>query len=334
MTMRPLAALLALVVLALPARAQSPNTDVFLAPITYAGDTMVVGRPVNITHRAGYDNQPSFTPDSRAVLYTAQNAGQTDIWRYTIASRASRQLTRTRESEYSAQVMPGGKRFSVVRVERDSTQRLWSFAMNGSDPRLVLKSLKPVGYYAWIGPTTIAAYVLGKPSTLHLVERDGTTDYLLARDIGRPVELVPPESGALLSFSQKNDQGKPAIFVFNGRTDTTRFAHQVLRVPRAGATGSTLAHRETVVDSVVITQQKPYELVPLAGENEFHAWTPDGTLVTANGTALLRWSGELGAASTWIPVADLKDSGVKNITRLAFSPDGEWLAFVAEPATP
>ena len=32
----------------------------------------------------------------------------------------------------------GGTRFSVIRVERDSTQRLWSFALDGSDPQLML----------------------------------------------------------------------------------------------------------------------------------------------------------------------------------------------------
>ena len=37
-------------------------------------DSIVVGPAMNITHRAGYDNQPSFTPDSRSILYTAVGA--------------------------------------------------------------------------------------------------------------------------------------------------------------------------------------------------------------------------------------------------------------------
>lgn len=334
MNTRRLATLLVALAIALPVGAQSPSTDVFLAPITRIGDSIVVGRPTNITHRAGYDNQPSFTPDSRSVLYTAQAAGQTDIWRYDIGTRATRQLTRTPESEYSAHVMPGGNRFSVVRVERDSTQRLWSFAMDGTDPRLVLTALKPVGYYAWIGPTTLAAYVLGTPSTLHLVESDGSRDVVLTRDVGRAVELVPRESKALFSFTQRGYQGRLGVFVFTGRTDTTRFAHQVVRMSPAGSGLPAHAQRVTMVDSVVIAQQKPYELVGVAGDNEYHTWTPDGTLLSATGTVLVRWSGVLGEGSTWIPVADLKRAGVKNISRLAFSPDGRWLAFVAEPAAP
>jgi Tol biopolymer transport system component len=90
--------------------------------------------------------------------------------------------------------------------------------------------------------------------------------------------------------------------------------------------------RRTVTDSVVVSMKQPYQLIGLASENEFHTWTPDGTLLTAAGSRLLRWSGELNERSTWIPVADLGGFGVRNISRLAFSPDGRWIAFVAEPA--
>ena len=313
------------------ARAQAPaNTDVYVAPITRLGDSIVVGRPVNVTHRDGYDNQPAFTADSRAVLYTAQAGGQTDIWRYELGTRRTLRLTRTPESEYSPRPIPGSSRFSVVRVERDSTQRLWSFAADGGDPQLVLAGLKPVGYYAWIGPTTLAAYLLGSPSTLHLVETDGSQDVVLSKDVGRSIENIPVTSRALFSFTQKGYQGQPGVFVFTGGTDTIRYAHKVVRIDpsRRGA----LAQSEQVVtDSVVVSTKRPYELVGLPTDNEFHAWTPDGVLLGASQSVLQRWSGVLNQGSTWLPVADLKPWGVRNVSRLAVSPDGHWLAFVAEP---
>src|SRR5205085_5230181 len=115
----------------------------------------------------GYGNQPSFLPDSRAILYTSRREdGQSDIYRYDIGSAATTGVTTTPESEYSATVMPGGRRFSVIRVEKDSTQRLWSFALDGSDPRIVVESLKPVGYHAWLDATTLAMFVLGSPNAL------------------------------------------------------------------------------------------------------------------------------------------------------------------------
>lgn len=315
----------------LSAQSPSTNTEVYVAPITRIGDSIVVGRPVNASKRDGYDNQPSFTADSRAVLYTVQTNGQTDIWRYDLATRRARRLTNTPESEYSAKPIPGSTRFSVVRVEHDSTQRLWSFSANGTDPRLVHAKLKPVGYYAWIAPGTFASYVLGSPSTLHLAETDGSYDVVISKDVGRGLETVPQTSGALFSFTQRGYQDRPGIFVFTGRADTTRFVHEVVSVSaRGGVRGET--RRTTVVDSVVVGSQKPYELVALSPDNEYHTWTPDGVLLTTAASVLMRWSGQLDAASTWIPVADLKSFGVRNVSRLAFSPDGNWLAFVAEPA--
>ena len=313
--------------------AQSANTDVFLAPITRIGDSIVIGTPVNVTHRAGYDNQPSFTADSRSILYTAQSSGQTDIWRYDIASRRTVQLTRTAESEYSATPVPGARRFSVIRVERDSTQRLWSFANNGTDPRLVLETLKPVGYHGWLSPTRLAAYVLGTPSTLHLVNRDGSRDSVIARDVGRAVQPLEPGAGAKFSYTQRDSAGRLTIYFHSGRMVQQRFGHQTVAIRRAPNTAAA-ATRTTQVDSVATSPEPPYPLIAAAPDNEFHAWTPDIILVTAASSVLMRWNGEFGTASAWLPVADLKPYGVKNVSRLAFSPDGWWMAFVAEPATP
>jgi hypothetical protein len=121
--------------------------------------------------------------------------GQSDIYRYDLASKQITRVTTTPESEYSATVMPGGERFSVVRVEMDSTQRLWSFALDGSDPRIVLETLKPVGYYAWIDANNLALFVLGKPNALvHADVRTGRVD-TLARDIGRSLQPLPGGGG-------------------------------------------------------------------------------------------------------------------------------------------
>jgi dipeptidyl aminopeptidase/acylaminoacyl peptidase len=287
--------MLVIAMIARVADAQAPNTDVFLAPLTGSGASLVVGPAVNVTHRFGYDNQPSFLPDGSAIFYTAtDSSGQADIWRYDIASRRTSRVTATPESEYSATVMPGGRRFSVIRVERDSVQRLWSFALDGSDPQLVLAALKPVGYYAWLDSTRLATYVLGTPSTLHVVSRDGTIDEIRARDIGRAVHRVPTMDA--YSFTQRSSTN----------------ALLIVTQPIAGG---------------------PRELVTLAApDNEFHVWTPSGELLTASHGILLRWSGS--EFSPWARLADLTTNGVKNVSRLAVSPDRRWLAFVAEPVAP
>jgi dipeptidyl aminopeptidase/acylaminoacyl peptidase len=182
------------------ARAQRPpSTDIFLAPLSIDNGRPIIGTPVNVTNRPGYDNQPSFTPDAHAFLFTStHDDGQSDIYRYDLEAKEITRVTTTPESEYSATVMPGGKRFSVVRVEADSTQRLWSFALDGSDPQLLLEAVKPVGYYAWIDANNLALFVLGKPNALvHADIRTGQAD-TLSRDIGRSLQPLP--SGGGFSF--------------------------------------------------------------------------------------------------------------------------------------
>lgn len=189
---------------ALSAQAGPPSTDIFLAPLSMKDGAPLVGKPVNVTRRQGYDNQPSFTPDSRAILFTSiHDDGQSDIYRFELSSRATTRVTTTPESEYSPTPMPGGTRFSVIRVEKDSAQRLWSFANDGSDPKVVLESLKPVGYQAWIDANNLALFVLGNPNALvHADIRTGKSD-TLARDIGRSLAPLPDKSG--FSFVRRVD---------------------------------------------------------------------------------------------------------------------------------
>ena len=277
--------------------AQAPSTDLFLAPLRRVGDSLVVGAAKNITNRAGYDNQPSFTADSRGILYTVVGAdAQADIWRYDVAAKRTSRVTSTPESEYSATVMPGGRRISVIRVERDSTQRLWSFALDGSDPQILLSALKPVGYHAWLSASKLATFVLGTPSTLHVLESDGSGDKVRARDIGRALHRIPGQQ----AFSYTQRDSAKALWIM---------------------TQPIIGESETVV-------------VRAAADNEYHAWTPDGMLLSASQSKLVRWNRAIDATSGWLPVADLSAGGVKNVTRLAVSPDGKWLVFVAEPVTP
>jgi hypothetical protein len=286
-------ALVALSLSAAAAGAQAPNTDIYLAPLSRIGDSIVVGAPVNVTHRPGYDNQPGFLADNRSLLYTVVAGGQADIWRYDIPTQRSVQVTRTPESEYSATPMPSGDRFSVIRVERDSTQRLWSFAMDGSDPELILPALKPVGYHAWLDADRLVAYVLGSPSTLHVVNRDGSDDQVRASDIGRSLNRLAFRAG----YSYTKRDSLKVLWIIGDPLE------------RDGVT--------------VLTRAAP--------DNEYHTWTPDGILLTATAGKLVRWNAQIGERSAWIPVADLARGVAKNISRLVVSPDGQWLAFVAEP---
>ena len=187
------------------------DTEVFVAAISTLSGKLVIGPPVNISRNPGYDNQPSFTPDGQAVLFSSARPGapstgrgpsapppegQTDIYRYEISTRHLRQLTNTPDREYSPTVMPDGERISVVRVETDGTQRLWSVMGTGAQYQtsLLLPEVKPVGYQAWIDERTVALFVLGeggRPPTLQVADTV-TGSATLVNGRHRPIAAADP----------------------------------------------------------------------------------------------------------------------------------------------
>jgi hypothetical protein len=199
-----LAALAGLALAPAAAIAAQEATDIHLLHLQRVGNRLaVVGPPVAVTDRPGYDNQPGFTANGLAILYTSIRDEQADTYRYDIAMGASARVTRTPESEYSPTPIPGSDRFSVVRVEADGTQRLWSFGADGSDPRLVLPDVAPVGYHAWADAGTLALFVLGEPPSLRLAEPGPGGARVVAQGIGRAIQPVPGRRA--VTFTQELD---------------------------------------------------------------------------------------------------------------------------------
>lgn len=279
---------LAVIASAGAARAQG-GTDIFLAPLRQDARTVTIGAPVNITHRSGYDNQPSFTPDGASLLYTSIGTdGQANTWTVRVIGGGNpSRVTNTGIGVYSPTVMPDGKSFSVIRVEPDSTQRLWRFPIGGGEPTLVLERIKPVGYHAWIDARTLFVYVLGNPATLQMVDVTTGNATVVASNIGRALVKVPHHNAV--------------NFV------------QVVR-----DSGQWLAEYDITTKSVRRLGRMPQGA-------DYVAWTTAGALITAAGSTIYRWDD-----GTWAVAADVAAAGVRNISRLAISPAGDWLAFVAD----
>jgi len=272
--------------------APQPPPDVYLVSLDLTRGMPRVGTPMNFTDRAGYDNQPSFTSDGSGVLFTSvRDAAQADIYRYDIAARRTTRLTMTApESEYSATVIEGGRAISVVRVERDSAQRLWRFPLDGGNPTVLLERVRPVGYHAWADDHTVALFVLGSPSSLRLADtRTGQADSI-ASGIGRSLHRVP--GARKISFVRKVS---PTEWWIETLDPVSRATARLVRLP------------EGVED---------------------YAWLPNGAIVCGRGSMLLWWSGMAGAE--WRQIADLRLAGIFGITRLAVSPRGDRVAFVAD----
>ena len=237
-----------------------PNTDIYLATISSENGLVSIGALKNITHRDGYDNQPSFLADGKSILYTSIRAdSQADIYQYEIDRDTSLQITATKESEYSPTQMPDSEHFSVVRVEKDSTQRLWKFDLDGSNPQLVLKTIKPVGYQCWVDSQHVALFVLGNPNFLMLVDTKTEKAGTIANNIGRTLRMIPGVNA--FSFVYKQD-------------DTTWYV--------------SMYDMETKQMSL---------LAPTVKGSEDFAWLPDGTILMSSGSAIYKFYH--GTDSNW-----------------------------------
>jgi len=301
--MRAIAVILLSASTGVAARAQQPNPtprtrpapvppDIYLATLTIERGIPRVGTPMNITDRPGYDNQPSFTSDGSALFFTSvREDAQADIYRYDIAAKGITRITSTApESEYSATPIGDGRAISVVRVERDSAQRLWRFPLDGGAPSVILERVRPVGYHAWADDHTVALFVLGSPNTLQLADtRTGRVD-TIASGIGRSMHRIPG-------------------------------THRVSFVRKVSAD-------EWWIESLDPTTRKASRVMGLPVGVEDYAWLPNGAIICGRDSKLLWWSGKAG--DDWREIADVRAAGVKEITRIAVTPKGDRIAFVAE----
>jgi Tol biopolymer transport system component len=247
------------------------DTDILIAEISMGADGLPsIGAPTNLTQRADYDNQPSFVPDGSGLWYTVNSAqaGQADIWRYDFADGRVTPVTQSApESEYSATALLDGSGISTIRVEADSTQRLWRFDLDGTNGSVLLPALAPVGYHAWVDPNTVVMFVLGQPATLRRGDLRTQRVETLAANIGRSIQRIPNSSD--ISYVQLNEGGGATI----------------MRLPGDGGPATVLA------ESV--------------GGGQDHAWTPSGVLLMADGGVVFGW--RPGSARPWTPVGDFSD---------------------------
>ena len=250
-----------------------PGTDIWLASLAGGSDgALRVGEPANITGREGYDNQPFFLPDGSGIWYTVvDDEGVADIWLHDMTSGMNGPVTTTApESEYSPTPKPGGG-FSAIRVEADSTQRLWGFDADGGGGYVIFPDLAPVGYHAWADDGTVVMFVLGSPATLRVGHLAGGEIELHASDVGRSIQRIPASNA--VSFVQRVSDDESWI---------TRLEP---------ATGEQV------------------RLIEAIEGGDYHAWTPDGVLLMGHEGRLYRW--EPGDGTDWHELADYSHLGIR-----------------------
>jgi hypothetical protein len=287
--------------------AEPTQPDIYVADLSLFEGLYYLGPVQNVTNRTySYDNQPMFTPDSRSLLYTTEfrngDRVQTEIHRYYLSSRRETRITRTEESEYSPTPIPGDRAFSVIRVEADSTQRIWRFTMQGMDGEVLFRNLDTVGYHAWGNETTLLLYILGRAPTdeapaggaptIRIADLTTGQIKVVAEGVGRSLNKIPNRNA--WSFVER------------------------------------VSRDEAWISEVNIGTREVRRIVSTVGGGEFHAWTPEGVLIMAMGSRIYQWDPEVDEAGMdWRRIADLEPMGV-TVSRITVSPDGSKIAIVGD----
>ncbi len=163
------------------AKAQLPNTDLWL--FTIGVDKLkqsILKEPLNITNREGYDNQPSFSEDSKRIYYVSvREDKQADIYFYDIGARKNVPFTKTRVSEYSPTLVDEGRFIASVVVEADSSQRIHFInTASGLDDKKF--DMDSVGYFTFLNSDTVIYYKLTNPHSLRYYIKSTKEDKWLA----------------------------------------------------------------------------------------------------------------------------------------------------------
>jgi tricorn protease-like protein len=272
--------------------AQLPNTDIWLLDIQLKKDSIILTNPLNITNRVGYDNQPSFSPDGKYILYTAiRDEKQSDIYKYDLKTKTISQFTNTATSEYSPTFMPDGKNISVVMVEKDSTQRLWKFPLKGGEPSLVMDKIDSIGYHCWLDNNHVALFLITQPFKLIFTDITTQKSQYICDTIGRTLKYIKTKKGFCFYYLYKNN-----IYSIDEKGNKKKF----------------ITYLSPKVEDFCLFKKD--ETINADGAIIYHEF-------------LYGWRVEDGTVEKLI---DLSSYGITNITRIAISPDGKKMAIVAE----
>ena len=251
---------------------------------------MSFGEPRNVTDRPGYDNQPSFTAKSDAVLFTSTDDAGED--RHLALRPARRQAGARDERSDEPLLADAHARREVVlvhprRARLDAAPLADAARRPGRADEDLRTNLK-VGYHVWAGDHTVVVYVLGEPAG-----RGGTSEHAAGRR--RP-----------------HGEGR-------GRRDECR-ARARARCPGARRSRSSSSSRTACRGSPTSTSRRSRRgrWCRRRRARTIHTWAPNGALLTATGSRIFRYTDD-----GWAPVADFEKFGVKNISRIAVSPQGQ-----------
>lgn len=268
---------------------QLPPSQVYLFQLVQEGESSDVwlSKPRLLTafNPEGYNNQPSFfnNNDLYLTVQTPADTTQTDVYLLNLDKGTKTRVTRTAESEFSPTLMPDIYYFSAVRIEADEngTQRLWQFPVDR------MEKGRPV-----------------LPNMRNVGYHTWISRYFVA--------LFIVGSPNLLVIADTRDGSWKRV--------TTDIGRCMQKLPNNNLA---FLHKESerrwTIQELNVLENTFKPLAPALMGSEDFVVLPNGTLLSGQGSKL--YSFRPGKSQEWTEIADLRNYGIKRITRLALSAD-------------
>ena len=281
-------ALIVLFLLCQATVAQAPDSEIYLFSIDKKDGKYSFSNGENISKNKGYDNQPSFSLDSKSVFFTTNRRDNNyDIYRYSLTEKVILPVVISEDSEYTGKELDENT-LTFVREGKDQTMTVFKQDRQTKKETLAFKVKDPIAYYAFNAQGDALVWV--RYAFFMKFVNTGKSINRYVTNYGQPSvpHLIPNTNN--FSFMQRHPDDSLWIKEFNPTNESVR----------------------------PIVQSKD-------GKKDY-CWMPDGSLLIGSGNKLYRYNEKTDKA--WQEVADLSSFGIKEITRMAMSSDGKYLALV------
>ncbi|MEP7346323.1 MAG: hypothetical protein ABI877_13720 [Gemmatimonadaceae bacterium] len=287
--------LVAPLVLCTVAVAQGPTpVNLWVVDLRWAGNRLSAGVPVKLTRDKGSNSQPAFTPDGKAIVFSAlRDTGsdaRSEIYRIDLATKVETRVTHTAENENSPTVNERGEYVAVRWKPATLFKEFgpWVYSSEGVPLRAVLRAPDTTGYYT---PLPNGDYALIRPKSKSFT-----------------LGLFDAKSGAITDV----DSGVPAL--------------PAQRVPGERALSyvrfdSANAHH--TIRQFDLTTQKATMIGPTVVGRTAHTWVSGHrTILMAKGNVLYA---RTATETTWYVVASFENPELRNVSAYVVSPSGDKL---------
>lgn len=266
------------------------ETEVYLFDLSMNNGKIELTNPKNISNNPGYDNQPSFW-DNGSVLFASTRKDQTDILQFNVdEGSTSSWLTYT----------TAGSEYSPLRIPGKNAISAIRLDVDGLQRlyKYDFKSREPtpitdlkIGYQVWYSDHILVATVLVENRMdLVVIDLKDNTQKTVYQNVGRSLHKIPGSD--LVSFIGKRNN-----------------AWEIL--------------------SLDLKTGESQKITNTYGKEEDICWLNKNTIITGADKKLLILNID-SEDPNWESIIEFPQEEINNISRIAISPNGKRLAFVAE----